>query len=384
MDNLMNRMMTLLRLRRFKLPMLALPFALAASLVPGNAFSSPHVFVVTAQDPKIAPFQLLDVSTRRHKKIADIGGNFLYGSDDEKLAIVQQSGSDCRILVINRSSGRVNEDGVLNNICLLSGLAPISDELTVFSKENTVCFPGTDRPNGIHPKLACGNWKTSKTRSLPEPLGGMTMPILWTGDAAGFAMGFPVGMPWGGVGMQHVVRVASYDVKTQKQLFSTDLQDEAEVSARRELFYVPKVGLVQSYRGRLTQFTGPDCASVITNKAPLSTSGADSRIFVRTVKKKICFIWGEDNSAAGLAGRNTGEITDLVVFDPEANKELVRKALTPKASVIIQPDTAGERVYFVEPRTGKASYLDIATQTIKPFADLGTSPTLNPTIVDAY
>lgn len=384
MEELQNRMMTTLRLSRFKIPALSLGMGAMVSLLAGCASTSPHLLVVTAQNSRTTPFQLLDVSGKHQKRVSDITGNFMYGNDDANLAIVEQGSNGCRVLTINRHSGSVSAKTEFTNVWLLNALGPISDLSSVNSKDSTICFPATDTMNGIRSKLVCADWTHKNVQSFPDALGGLGLPMLWTADPVGFAVAFPVNLAAGGTGTQHAVRVAPYNVKAQKQLMSTDLLDDGEAWYRQEIFFAPGIGLMHSYRGTISQITGTNCATLETNRPRISTTGADTKIFVRNIKGKTCLIWGEDNSAAGLAGKNTGLITDVVVFDLEGKTELLRKALTPKASVVFQPDTKGEKIYFVDPKTGKASCLDVAKQTITPFADLGMNATLNPTIVDAY
>ena len=163
-----------------------------------------------------------------------------------------------------------------------------------------------------------------------------------------------------------------------------DLPDDKNRPANPQLVFVPKTGVMQSSRSALIQLTSANVSVSETNSPSIAAPSPDTEIFARNIKKKVCLIWGEDNSATALAGRNTGQITDLVIFDVTAKSERLRKPLSSTASISIMPDTTGARIYLLDPKSGKLSFLDTASQAIVSLADsgIGNSP-LN-TIVDAY
>jgi hypothetical protein len=135
-------------------------------------------------------------------------------------------------------------------------------------------------------------------------------------------------------------------------------------------FPVPGYGLMQLSDGAFTRLTDRDFLTPYPNPLEFPSSEIDrnGKIVARTIDGRPYLIWGEYKAKATAQGSLTSEI---VFFDLESQKEMLRKPLGTDVLTAFVSDPTGSRIYFIDPKTGDVLCFRRKSEEVTSFAKTG-------------
>ncbi len=335
-----------------------------------------HVLLVAPQDitrSGIGARQLVNFSPEGRTNIADISTHTLFGTDDSTVVLVDSSTKANRLLVIDRESLKVIANTAINGVRPDLRMQSIEEFVAVHSKNFTAYFPTFDYEGHRGFGFAEVNWKTGKVRQFPaSSLEGIGDPVHLISLPSGFAVS--------GFGNT----IGLFDAGTRSQVLLVHEKGDDYSWITRRMYYAPKTGLMEYYDGQHLQLTDTRLSPVTANPERFPGPEAKSKIFVRTMHGNPCLIWGENEEPKNPAMLPT-TISEIVIFDLDTKKEVLRRPLGGSFSQYIQPNESGSRIYFIDQQTGEIFCLDAESQTIRAFARTGVKSVLHsePVMVEA-
>jgi hypothetical protein len=87
-----------------------------------------------------------------------------------------------------------------------------------------------------------------------------------------------------------------------------------------------------------------------------------------TISGEPCLIWSETTKT-----NPQNSISEIVVFDIKAKKELLRKSLGTDFSSGFQADPLGQNIYLFNTRAGEIFSLNVKSKKLSPFAKFDTN-----------
>lgn len=334
--------------------------------------NAPRVFAISSPAPSgtNASRMLVSVSPDGIKKIAELSRAVLYGMDDETVAILQMSSNASRnpnrLLVVNRKTSAIIADRNLNNF--QNGFHPVvmklldADCLAVRSEVSTVYI---QLFNGRSFAVAEVNWKTGEIRPLSVPTAK---------GAERWEITALYSLP-PGIAVERGPYFTIFDPANGATVLALN-NAGSNLRPTGNYYAFPGFGLVQSIRAEdmLYHITQKDFSTMIPS--PVGVSYPDSiknlikfsRPIPRTIGGKPCLIWGETQ-----AGAPYFSISQIVVFDLEAKRELLRKSLGAGFSSGFLTDSTGQNIYFINSQAREIFRLNLASQKLNSFTDLGTN-----------
>lgn len=276
--------------------------------------------------------------------------------DDSTLALVDSSTNGHRLLVIDRQTSAIIANTTITGVTPGARKQPVENLVAVQSKNFAVYFPTYDDQHGFG--FAEVNWKTGKARQFPP----VTKGVGDTVDLISLPSGFAVS------GFRN--SIALFDAVTQKQILILKEKGDDYSWQYRRMYFVPTIGLMEYYQGEHLQLTDTNLSAATVNPKRFPSSEVKSKIFVRTIHQKPCLIWGE-NKEPKIPQTPQTTITEIVIFDLESKKEVLRKPLGGSFLEYIQPNQTGTRIYFIKQQTGEIFCLDRESQAISSFAKTG-------------
>lgn len=330
-------------------------------LTSGSAANVPYVLIVAPQNTNTDGTrlrQLEKISQGGREKIADISHySTLFGVDDSTLALVNTFTNEIRLLVIDRKSLKIISNLEIYGVTPSQRQQTVESLVAIQSKNFSVYFPTFDPEQRFG--FAEVNWKTGMVRQFPKT------SLKGIGDIV-HLVSLPSGFAVSGFGNT----VALFDTDTQKQVSLMQEKGDDYSWASRRMYFVPSVGLMEYYNGQHLQLTDTNLLPVTEGAKRFPSPEIQSKIFVRSIQGKLFLIWGENTRPKDPQSVTT-TITEIVIFDLDSKKEILRKPLGGSFSEYIQPNQDGTRIYFIEQKTGEIFYLDRESQTISSFAKTG-------------
>lgn len=323
--------------------------------------NGPKIFGIGAYGTN-ASSQLLSISPDGIKEISDVHGQLLYGSDDNVLAIVEPWGSTNgnRVLVVDRKNSTIIADKYVRGFRPVLMKIGNVERLAVRSKESTVYVPVVERPTF---DVAEVNWNSGTIRKPSVPV--TDGANLWEITAL-------YSVP-PGIVVERGPYFTIFNPTTDTAVLVTN-NAGADLRPTGRYYAFPGFGLVQSVRSEevLYHVMEKDFSTVVALPrsvnfpASITNLIKYSKPLTRTIKGSPCLIWGE------IEGDNSLErVSQIVVYDLEAKRELLRKSLSPDFSSSFLPDETGENIYFFNTKTNEIFCLDVESQTMNLFVKLG-------------
>ena len=338
------------------------------SLTSSHATSAPYVLIVAPQDipePGAGNRQLVKISPEGRIKIADVSYATLFGMDDSTLAFVNSFTNENRLLVIDRQSPKIISNTTITEVMPNRRHQSVENLVAVQSKNSAVYFPIFDYGGHHGFGFAEVNWKTGRVRQFPAA------PPKGFGDTLNL-----ISLPSGFAVSSFGNMISLFHTETKKQILKLPEKGDDYSWITRRMYYAPTIGLMEYYQGEHLQLTDTNLSAITLNPERFPSSEVKSKIFVRTIHRKPCLVWGE-NKAPKIPQTSQTTVTDLVFYDVESKKEMLRKSLGGSFSEYILPNQIGTRVYFIRQQTGEICCLDRESQTISPFAKSGVKAVLH-------
>lgn len=337
----------------------------------GNS-PAPTLFAITSWAPSStnASRMLVGVSADGSKEIAKLSGAVLDGVDEETLAFLQTpsnaSRNESRLLVLNRKTLAVITDRNLKNFQndfrpnMLKTLD--AGVLAVRSEDSAVYVPLFD---GRSFAVAEVNWKTGEIRPLSVPV---------SEGAERWEITALYSLP-PGIAVERGPYFTVFDPANDTTLLAIN-NAGSDGRPTGNYYPFPGFGLVQSIRAEdmLYHITQKDFSTMIPSHTGVRYPDSIvnlikfSRPFPRVIGSKPCLIWGETQ-----AGAPNFSISQIVVFDLEAKRELLRKSLGAGFSSGYLTDSTGQNIYFINSQAGEIFRLNLDSQKLSSFAEVGTN-----------
>lgn len=343
-------------------------FALAPrALCQSGHLNPPQIFALRNNSTNSYARDLIAISPNGSAKIAHLDGHVLYGMDGRVIAFLQTpargSGWDSRLLVVNRETGAIVADTVIKDFengfhpSLMK--APTVERLAVRSQDHTAYFPIF---NGKDFDVAEANWQTGKARQLFVPPAAGTGQLKW--EITALYSRPP------GIAIERGPSLVILD--PQSNAILTSLNNAGSDFRPTGRFYAfPNFGIFQSDRKDDTirlrvegDFSTPVHSPVIAAyPSSISNLIRFSSPTPHIVDGDPCLIWGETDDT-----NKWDSISDIVIFDVKANKEILRKTFKPGFSSGFLVDSTARHIYCFNPHTKEFWNLDVKTGEINPFA----------------
>lgn len=337
----------------------------------GNS-SAPTVFAISswASSGTNASRMLVNISPDGIKKIAELSRAVLYGMDDDTMAFLQMASNASRnpnrLLVVNRKTSAIIADRNLKNF--QDGFYPVmwkvgdTGLLAVRSEDSTVYIPLF---NGHSFTVAEANWKTGETRPLSAPTAK---------GAERWEITALYSVP-PGIVVQRGPYFTLFDPANGATVLALN-NAGPDLRPTGNYYAFPGFGLVQSIRATdmLYHITQKDFSTMISSSVGVNYPDSIknlikfSRPIPRTIGDKPCLIWGETQ-----AGAPYDSISQIVIFDLETRRELLRKSLRAGFSASFLTDSAGQNIYFINSQATEIFCLNLESQKLNSFAELGTN-----------
>ena len=340
-----------------------------ASGQPG-ASEAPTVFAISSWAPSSTNTSqmLAGISPDGIKEIAELSGTVSYGMDEETMAFLQTPSSVSRnpsLLVVNRRTSNIIAEKKLKDF--QNGFYPVIWKvgvgfLTVRSKGSTAYIPLF---NGHSFAVAEVNWNTGEIRPLPLPT---------TKGAERWEITALYSVP-PGIAVERGPYLTIFDPAKDATVLALD-NAGSNLRPTGNYYAFPGFGLVQSIRTQdmLYHITQKDFSTMIPSPTGVSYPDSIKNLIAYSrptpciIGGKPCLIWGETQ-----AGAPRNSISQIVVFDLQAQKELLRKSLGAGFLSGFLTDSAGQNIYFINSRAREIFRLNLDSQKINSFAKLGTN-----------
>ena len=337
----------------------------------GNS-RAPTVFAITSWAPSgtNASRTLVGISADGTEEIAELSGAVLYGMDEETMVFLQTpskaSKNESRLLVLNRKTSAILADR--NVKAFQNGFRPdmmkILDAgmLAVRSEDSTIYVPLF---NGRSFAVAELNWKTGEARPLSVPVAN---------GAERWEITALYSLP-PGIAVERGPYFTVFDPAKNTTLLAIN-NAGSDLRPTGNYYPFPGFGLVQSIRAedKLYHITEKDFSTMIPSHTGVSYPNSITNLikFCRPIPRSIggkpCLIWGETQ-----AGAPNFSISQIVVFDLEAKKELLRKSLGAGFSSGFLTDSTGQNIYLINSQAGEIFRLNLDSQKLSSFAEAGTN-----------
>lgn len=333
--------------------------AALVSPVASHAENAPNLLVIAPASSNSPAIKVLNYSTNGFKKIAELKYQVWCGADDDSVVFLEIDGSPNgkgdRLLVIDRKTMTVVMDKIFPDVHSWALKIPIAGDLAVCSKNSTVYFHSVDAQSGF--SYSAINWKTGQAH-LVAPSKGIAI------------YGYPfIARPGEFVSVAANRRIAIYTETTRTEVPMPDEDNGYNSFVDRRVYYVPTIGLMEYYKGMHRQFTDANLSTNVTKPVEFPSTPMTSGVFVCESDGKPYLIWGE-NTDTNLQRMPRFGMNEIVIFDPLAKKEILRKPLGDTYSGF-QPNLDGTKIYFAKRETGEIFCFDRKTQTINSFAKTG-------------
>jgi hypothetical protein len=282
-----------------------------------------------------------------------------YGVDDDSAVFLGLDGSPKgkgdHLLVIDRKSMTVVMDKIFPEVHSWPLKRDIANDLAVCSKNSTVYFHSVDAPTSF--SYSAINWKTGQAHLILPSKGRAIYGSTYIARPEGF------------VSVGDNRRIAIYTETTRTEVPMPDEDNGYNSFVNRRVYYVPTIGLMEYYKGMHRQFTDASLSTNVTKPLEFPSTPMTSGVFVRQLDEKPYLIWGESTDTNLQSMPPTG-MNEIVIFDPVAKKEILRRHLGNTFSDF-EPNQDGTKIYFVKRETGEIFCFDRKTQTINTIAKTG-------------
>src|SRR5665213_1233105 len=324
--------------------------------------NAPEIFGIETSSTN-APLKLVSISPDGIREISEVHGQLLYGTDDNVLAIVETWGSTNgnRVLVVDRKTSSIIADKYVKGVRPVQMKIGNAGLLAVRSKEFTVHIPVFD---GHTFDVVEMNWKTGATRRLPVPFAEGAKR--WEITAL---YSLPVG-----IAIERGPFLTIFDPTTNTNVLTLN-NAGSDLRPTGNYYVFPDFGLVQSVRAKdiLYHITEKDFTTMIPSPASVNYPASITNLirFTRpathTISGEPCLIWGETTKT-----NPQNSISEIVVFDLKAKKELLRQALGTDFELGCLADSLGKNIYFFK-RSGEIFSLNVESQKLTFFSKFGTN-----------
>jgi hypothetical protein len=327
----------------------------------------PSVLMICPPSPTnlLSARELVNFSEHGRKVIAELSGHVVYGTEEDAAAFLQTPGNGP---ATNRGSHLVVIDPKTSAILAdenVSGFTPgyfkaiTVNKMAVRPKEFTV-YVSTFENREFNVEEV--NWKTGVAHRLPLPVPGMArhweITSLFT-------------IPYG-IGVARGPMLTLFDTTTQTpgSVLTLPHGPDERPAHKSGFLPVPGFGLMQISQGMFARVTDKDFLTPFPTPVefPSSEIQRNGRTMARTIDGRPCLVWAENPAQVFAPGSIP---TELVVFDLESQKEILRKRFEITLPCAFQPDWAGSHVYFIDSKKGEVLCLNLKTQEITPFAETG-------------
>jgi hypothetical protein len=333
----------------------------------GAAGGEPGVLVIDPRStnrPADTTRKLVDFTAEGPKEIAELNGHVIFGADEDSAAFLMLDGhrpEGGRLVVVDRKTLAVIADTNLPGVHSISLKVLTAEQAGVWSKGAMVVCQIVDEHGFGFIQV---NWKTGSVVRRPnEPKG---YPVQWTPIPSGYAV-------------STFDATAAYDGLTHKELALLSGRGDPsdwrirEQRGGRQVYFVPGMGLMEYYYGTNVQLTDANLSTALANPVQFSSAQVRGKVFVADAQGKPLLIWGENKEPKGPgAGKNT--ITEIVIFDPVAKKEVLRRPLGGSFPENFRPNQDGTKIYLIKPENEEIFCLDLTNQAISSFAMTGFQP----------
>ena len=332
-------------------------------LASSAASSEPGVLAIAPPDTNssTAARKLVNISPGGSKEIAELSGHVIFGTDEDSAAFLELDGRGSaggRLLVIDRKTHTVIADTNLPGVHSIPLKVLTADQAAVRTQGATVVVQIVDEHGFGFIEV---NWKTGKVIRMPDDPKGY--PVAWIPLPSGFVV-------------STFDETAAFDASTHDPIVRISGRGDhsdwrvRQALGRRQVYYVPTIGLMEYYNGLHLQLTDANLSTNMANPERFSSARIIGKIFVTDSPGKPLLIWGE-NTGPQDAHVPQNTINEIVFFDPGSKQEVLRKPLGNNFSENFRPNQAGTRVYFNKPDQGEIFCLDRTNQTISSFAKTG-------------
>jgi hypothetical protein len=325
--------------------------------------NAPEIFAIGASSTN-TPLKLVSISPDAIREISEVHGQLLYGTDDNVLAIVETWGSTNgnRVLVVDRKTSSIIADKYVKGVRPVQMKIGNAGLLAVRSKESTVHIPVFD---GHTFNVVEVNWKTGATRRLPVP---------FAEGAKRWEITALYSVPMG-VAIERGPFLTIFDPTTNTNILTLN-NAGSDLRPTGNYYVFPDFGLVQSVRAKdiLYHITEKDFTTMIPSPASVNYPASITNLikFTRpatyTISGEPCLIWSETTKT-----NPQNSISEIVVFDIKAKKELLRKSLGTDFSSGFQADPLGQNIYLFNTRAGEIFSLNVKSKKLSPFAKFDTN-----------
>lgn len=328
--------------------------------------NAPGIFAVIQASGIDASPKLANISSDGIREISNMSGQWLYGMDEDVVVFVEThgSGSGKRLLVVDRKTSAIIAEKNVQGIHPVLMKVGNVERLGVRSKEFTVYIPVFD---GHSFDVVEVNWRTGVTRRLP---------VSFAEGAKRWEITALYSIP-PGIAIERGPFLTIFDPTTNINVLTLN-NAGSDLRPTGNYYAFPGFGLVQSVKAKdmLYQITEKDFTTMIPSPAGVSYPDSItnlikySRPITWTIRGKPCLIWGETEAGMNPQDRN---ISEIVVFDLESKKIMLRKALGPDFLPEFLTDPTGRNIYFINSQAGEIFRLNLESQKISRFANSGTN-----------
>jgi hypothetical protein len=317
----------------------------------------------------------VSISADGIREIADLNGQVLYGMDEQTMAFFQTPAigftNASRLLIIDRKTLAIVADKIVKGF--QNGFYPTMmkwgfvDRLAVRSKDSTVYIPLFDGHRFNSFDVAEANWITGEARQLSVP--AAKGAERWEITALYSVLS--------GIAVERGPFLTLFNPATQTVVLTLN-NSGRDLRPAGTYYAVPDYGIVESAKGMFQRITEKNFSTLISSPEafPSSQINIDQhhRRIAQTIQGKPCLIWGENK--AGVTNSNpfeTRSISEIVVYDVGAKKEMLRKPLGTDFSPEFLTDSTGHNIYFLNLQATEIFRLNLESQNITSFAKWGTN-----------
>jgi len=364
------------------------------------------------------PKQLVAITQNSSTNIADVSHAKFFGEDGSTLAFLTAALSEktnepaWHLLIIDSLKSTIIANSLITSDSSFTQemmMTPLSRLLVVDSNISEVCFPTFDFQHLDSFGFVNANWKTGTAQTHQNPYDILKLSDDFVPIPMGFAISF-----LDKTKQTSKLTAALFNITTQGMRLVPLPDVYGKSFGFRQIIFLPTVGLIEYSQESVSYSTNavPTTNLVNTTETPVTvvrrnvvehvqpaffrltdvalstnlvssaaipTSNVNSEIVVRPVDGKPCLIWGENSDPKS----RFGVISDIVIFDWNSKRELLRKSLETSTSSF-QPNADGSKIYFIDLKDGKINCLDVKSQTIARFSDEPVPNPASSTIVAAY